>query len=278
MRQPPAARARAGAKHTSRQKTTAREGHTRTGGTTTTNDSNSEGVHEQDNPKEEDPDDNAQELRRADEGQRVLPNFHMWTLNMRKKCYSYSEDSAEARDRSCRWIVTALQEMGTIKNNERAVEPRAGHKMFIAGSTRGVQSTAMLTHRDWAQRVHEVRHGHRWTSVRLQARQGPTQSNVGMQLLSIHMPSEVNHTPDEIDIVMGDVVAKTKGKRAITLWGGDFSSTLQEPSSGAMVGSIGRRRGRGTGACPATMSSEIINEHAMGEEDALCEQLQELVE
>lgn len=53
------------------------------------------------------------------------------------------------------------------------------------------------------------------------------QSNVGMQLFSIHVPSEVNHTTDEIDVVTGDIAENKKGKRTTTMWGGDFNATRQ---------------------------------------------------
>lgn len=106
--------------------------------------------------------------------------------------------------------------MDTMETNERTLKTRAGHKMFISTSTRGAHPAAIMIHKDWAQRVRSVQHGHRWTSVAITARQGPTQTNVDIPLISLHLPPEVNRTTDEVDIVMSDIV-ENKGKRTIAM-------------------------------------------------------------
>lgn len=146
-----------------------------------------------------------------------------------------------------------------MEASERTLKTRAGHKMFISTSTQGAHSTAMMIHRDWAQHVRETRHRHRWT------RPDPAQSKVDIQLISIKLPLEVNHTTDDIDVVMNDIVEHTKGKRTITMWGGDFSATLQElsPDTTARSAGDGEEEGQAR-TCPTAMSSEIIKEHARG--------------
>lgn len=100
-------------------------------------------------------------------------DFTIWTLNAQKKSFKDAEFLAEALDRSCRWSVVALQEMGTKEAVDKVMETRKGHNIFISSSMDGAHSTTIMVHRYWTSGVREVRHGRRWTYVLLYRRQGP---------------------------------------------------------------------------------------------------------
>lgn len=157
---------------------------------------------------------------RTHEAQRSQTDFHMWTVDVRKKSYRDAGHIGDQRAGS----------RGASRPQD--VHPHLDQRSAFDGD--------VDTHKLGTTRPRSTA----WPpmDVTLQARQGPAQSNVEVWLFSIHTPLEVKHTADESDVVMGDVVANTKGKRTIMLWGGDFTSTLQETSPGATEGSAGRRR------------------------------------
>lgn len=64
-------------------------------------------------------------------------DFHMWTLNMRKKSHRDAEYIAKALGESCRWGAVALHEMVTQETKARTVTTRAGHRIYRSPSTTG---------------------------------------------------------------------------------------------------------------------------------------------
>lgn len=137
--------------------------------------------------------------------------------------------------RTARWDAVALQEVGRHEEvDDIAGVTPAGHWFFLAPRhAAGTRCTGVAVHARWAHHVSTVYHAPRLSKVALKATQGAQDNNALITLISVHAPSEIGHTQEELDDLLRTLEREMPGKRGITMFGGDLNATLcdQLPSN-----------------------------------------------
>lgn len=152
------------------------------------------------------------------------------------------DDLVKKLTRCMAWDAIALQEVGRgdAEADDAVIRSTDGHLYFTSQRQAvGTRARAVAVHRRWAAAVRHVEHAPHATKVTIRVRQGGQQSETDLALMSIHMPSSIGHSLEELDTVMQTIEGMVPGKRVMCMIGADLNIELMDPHANDRDNHIG---------------------------------------
>lgn len=121
-------------------------------------------------------------------------------------------------DRSLHWDAVGLQEITTNTTDEtpRTWQTHSGHRVHLGSKLAGGVAVATAIHKRWARYVYHIHFATRSCTVTLRVPTGRfSDDTTSLKLTTMHAPSPLNHTHEELDVSWHEVAENLKGKRCI---------------------------------------------------------------
>lgn len=147
----------------------------------------------------------------------------VWNMNLQMKTADALQRIVDEHDSRDEWDFLLFQVAG-MEDTERIIEIGQMRHMAVLSARGSGRSAVVVTHMWWAHCVQETASAPRMVLVTLRFSDGDT--GLRVQLGSLHLPSAVNASEDDIDLVLRTAESFMRGKRYIKLIGCDAIVTL----------------------------------------------------
>lgn len=146
--------------------------------------------------------------------------FTAWTWNTQRKRATDFNMILTELDRSLHWDAVGFQEITTTAadTTPRTWQTYHGHRLHLGAKPQGGFAVAIAVHRRWTRYIYHIHFATRSCTVTLRVPTGRVADDTAsLQLTTLHAPSLLNHTTDELDVAWHEVVENLRCKRSIRI-------------------------------------------------------------